>query len=74
MEKKLCCIEENVVCEIYSISGPNKCRLLELGFTRGAVLKIIRKSILNGPIEVEIRNSKIAIRSNEAENILVIVK
>lgn len=74
MEQKLCCIEENIACEIYSISGPNKCRLLELGFTRGAAVKIIRKSIFNGPIEVEIRNSKIALRNIEAENILVVVK
>lgn len=74
MEQKLCCIEENVACEIYSISGPNKCRLLELGFTRGTIVKIVRKSIFSGPIEVQVRNSKVAIRNDEAENILVIVK
>ena len=74
MQEKLCCVSENTECEVYFVSGLNKCRLLEMGFTRGTKIKVLQKSIKNGPIEIEIRNSKLAIRREEAANILVIVK
>lgn len=74
MEIRLCCVNENVVCVIYSITGQNKCRLLEMGFIRGAEIKIIRKSVMNGPLEIQIRNFKIALRKEEAANILVNLK
>ena len=64
-------VETNCTYIISHISGYHKCRLLELGFTRCQKVVLIHKASFNGPIEVEIRYSKIALSKQEAESIFV---
>ena len=46
-------------------------RLLELGFTQGEEIKVLRRAPLNGPLQVEVRNSYFAIRPSDAKHIRV---
>ena len=46
-------------------------RLLELGFEKGTLVQVVRKSLFGGPIQIKIRNSNYAIRRNEAALISV---
>lgn len=40
-------------------------RLLDMGFTRGVIFKIIRVAPLGDPIEIEIRSTKVSLRKME---------
>lgn len=68
---KLCCANVKVKYKIISVSGINKCRLLEMGFIRNSIVEIINKNSNYGPFEVKLKNYRLALRIEEAENILV---
>lgn len=66
------------VGKLYTIKGISenapikiKRRILELGFTRGQGVKIIRKSLLGKAFLIEIRGFILTIRKNIAELILI---
>ena len=42
-------------------------QLLRMGFTRKAEFTIIRKAPMGGPIEVEVRGSRVVLRSDESD-------
>lgn len=46
-------------------------RFLELGFTEGEEIRILRKAPLGGPLHVEIRDAQYAICRSDAEFIKV---
>lgn len=46
-------------------------RLMEMGFTEGSPLKIVRKAIFGDPIQIQIRNSHFAIRKADAKSIRI---
>jgi len=46
--------------------------LLEMGFTRGAVVEVCRKAAFGGPLELRLRSYRISLRVDEAEAILVV--
>nr|WP_048057957.1 ferrous iron transport protein A [Methanothermococcus okinawensis] len=48
-----------------------KKRLLEMGFTIGTNIHVIKKAPLKDPVEVEVRGYNISLRLKEAENIEV---
>ena len=48
-----------------------KNRLLRLGVVEGANVKSIRKALFNGPIQIKIKDFCLAIRKDEANNIIV---
>lgn len=59
--------------KIYTISGmcdyietKTKTRLLELGFFKGEKIKVLKKSLLGGVVLVEIMNTVLSIRKEEA--------
>ena len=44
-------------------------RILDLGFTRGAVVRLIRIAPLGDPVEVELRGYRLTVRKSEAAGI-----
>ncbi len=71
---KLSMLPLGSVCKIYNIASDaqNKNRLLELGFIEGTKVEIIKKSPAGDPTAYGVRGTVIALRSEDAENILVI--
>lgn len=63
--------KRNIRYKIDHISGQEKCRLLEIGFIRGAMVEIIKISSNGGLIILKLNNCKIAIRLIEASDIFL---
>lgn len=42
-------------------------KLLRMGLTRNAEFAVVRKAPLGGPIEIEVRGSRVVLRSDEAD-------
>jgi ferrous iron transport protein A len=53
--------------------GPIKRRLMDMGVTPGAALKVVKVAPLGDPIEINIRGYELSLRKYEAEQILVSV-
>lgn len=70
----LCCLEKGRKAHVLHVSGPNRCRLMELGFTAGAEVQVARKAAFGGPIEIELRSYRLSLRREEAEGIRVEVQ
>lgn len=47
-------------------SHRHKERLLEMGFTPGATLRLVRTAIFGDPIQIQVKNSHFAIRRSDA--------
>lgn len=58
------------VSELLSI-GLSRRRMLDLGLIPGTIINVIRKSPLGDPIAYNIRGALIALRKEEAKQILV---
>ena len=52
-------------------SGPFRKRLLEMGFTKGSQLSIVRYAPLRDPLEVEVKGCHVSLRVSEADRIEV---
>lgn len=70
-ECSLCCLAKGRKARVLTVSGPNRCRLMELGFTSGAEVTIARKAAFGGPLEIELRSYRLSLRREEAEGIRV---
>ena len=46
-------------------------RLLEMGITPGAVVRVVKNAPFGCPIEIRVRNSHLALRRSEANSIIV---
>jgi Fe2+ transport system protein FeoA len=70
---KLDSCKEGDTAVIRSVSGAGaiKKRLLEMGFTKGTEVKILRHAPLRDPIELEIKGSRLSLRVSEAHLIEV---
>ncbi|MBT8042555.1 MAG: ferrous iron transport protein A [Pontiella sp.] len=42
-------------------------KLLRMGLVRNAAFEIVRKAPLGGPIEIEVKGSRLVLRSDEAD-------
>jgi ferrous iron transport protein A len=60
--------EKGRVCRV---SGPNRCRLMELGFTNGTEVEVSRRAAFGGPLEVRLRSYRLSLRGDEAALIQV---
>ncbi len=49
--------------------GPVRRRIMDMGVTPGAMIKVIKVAPLGDPIEVNIRGYELSLRKNEAEQI-----
>lgn len=58
---------------VISVKGEQELRrrLLEMGFTTGVVVEIIRRAPLGDPIECKLRGYLLSLRSEDAKNILI---
>jgi Fe2+ transport system protein FeoA len=61
--------KEGVIVAIADL--PVTARLVEFGIYPGATVRIVNKSAFNGPLFLEVGESRIALRKSEAEAILV---
>ena len=66
-------VEINEEVKVINIAGDDDLRIkiMEMGIINGVSLKIIKKSPLNDPIVVLVKNYELTLRKNEAELILV---
>lgn len=52
----------------FSTSDPAyRQKLLRMGLVRNAEFKVVRKAPLGGPIEIEVKGSRVVLRSDEAD-------
>jgi ferrous iron transport protein A len=60
-------VGEEAMLTGFSTSDPAyRQKLLRMGLTRSASLKIVRKAPFGGPIEIEVKGSRLVLRSDEA--------
>jgi Fe2+ transport system protein FeoA len=60
-------------CAIIKQVGDLKPRLLEMGLIPGTSIRFIKRTPLDGPIEVKVRDFYLSIRLDDAKTILVAV-
>ncbi len=51
-----------------------KQKLLGMGLTKGAEIRVVRNAPLKDPMEIEVRGYNLSIRKDEAEKVIVEVK
>lgn len=51
--------------------GPMRRRIMDMGVTPGATIKVIKVAPLGDPIEVNIRGYELSLRKDEAEQIQI---
>ncbi len=59
------------VLAVLDEASPVGRRLLDLGFTPGSRLRVVRRAPLGDPVEYELRSFRICLRRSEAERIRV---
>ncbi len=62
---------KTAIIETLQVSGEILHRLMSLGFTPGAKVSVIRKAPLLDPFDISIAGSLVAVRKEDAKNILV---
>lgn len=67
----LCCLPQGCMARVVRVGGPNRCRLMELGFTSGTQIEVTRKAAFGGPLEIRLRSYRLSLRRDEAEEIRV---
>ena len=65
------CLPPGQKGRVASVAGPNRCRLMELGFTSGTEVEISRRAAFGGPLEVRLRSYRLSLRCEEAQGISV---
>ena len=51
--------------------GALKCRIMDMGITKGASVHVRKVAPLGDPIEVTVRGYELSLRKDEAENVIV---
>jgi ferrous iron transport protein A len=67
-------LEPGALARVLAVEGeaePVGRRLLDLGFTRGSRIRVVRRAPLGDPVEYELRGSRICLRQSEARRIRV---
>ena len=70
-ECSLDCLGRGQKGRVARVDGPNRSRLMELGFTNGTEVEVSRRAAFGGPLEVRLRSYRISLRRAEAESIQV---
>ena len=65
---KLSDLPENSPAAVQSVGGEARLRerLVELGFTPGARVRVLARAAFGGPLQVEVHGGTIAVRRDEA--------
>jgi ferrous iron transport protein A len=66
--------EEKDVLKVARIIGKGRHRLnlLQMGITPGTSIEVLRRAPLADPVEISVRGAKLALRQEEAKQIVVI--
>ena len=70
-ECSLDCLARGQKARICRVGGPNRHRLIELGFTSGTEVEVSRRAAFGGPLEVRLRSYRLSLRRDEAGAIQV---
>ena len=70
-ECSLDCLRRGQKGRVRGVSGPNRCRLMELGFTSGTEVEVSRRAAFGGPLEIRLRSYRLSLRADEAAGIKV---
>jgi ferrous iron transport protein A len=70
-ECSLDCLARGQKAKVAHVTGPNRCRLLEMGFTSGTEVEIARRAAFGGPLEIRVRSYRLSLRMEEAQAIQV---
>lgn len=70
-ECTLNCLGRGQKGRVSVVAGPNRCRLMELGFTRGTEVEVARRAAFGGPMLIQLRSYRLSLRPEEAEAIRV---
>lgn len=70
-ECSLDCLGRGQKAKVSRVAGPNRCRLMELGFTQGTEVEVSRRAAFGGPLEIRLRSYRLSLRRDEAEAIQV---
>ena len=64
---------EQQVLKITAVNGSQeqRTRMLQMGFTPGTQLRIVRRAPMSDPIEVKVRGTHMLLRRDECHNIKV---
>lgn len=72
-ECSLDCLGRGQKAQVCAVGGPNRCRLMELGFTNGTEVEIERRAAFGGPLEIRLRSYRLSLRKDEAATIRVLL-
>ena len=61
-ECTLDCLTKGQKGRVSAVAGPNRCRLMELGFTRGTEVEVARRAAFGGPMLVQLRSYQLSLR------------
>jgi len=64
-------IGDSFVISHLTANGEIRKRLVDMGFISGATGKLLRRAMLGGPLDLRIGAYRIALRSTEAQQIVV---
>ncbi|GAB4459161.1 MAG: hypothetical protein OHK0029_21320 [Armatimonadaceae bacterium] len=67
----LCCLPPGQKGRVALVAGPNRCRLMEMGFTRGTEVEVARRAAFGGPMLIKLRSYHVSLRRDEAESIRI---
>jgi ferrous iron transport protein A len=59
--------DKGVITGFSTADAAYRQKLLRMGLTKNAEFAVVRKAPLGGPIEVEVRGSRVVLRSDEAD-------
>lgn len=60
-------------CEVIAIrgKGPIKRRIMDMGITKGTMIKVVKLAPLGDPMELNVRGYQLSLRKEEAQHIEV---
>lgn len=72
-ELSLDSVEEQQEMKITGLTGSRaqRTRMLQMGFTPGTRIRIIRRAPMNDPVEIKVRGTSVLLRRDECQNIKV---
>ncbi len=75
-KKNLTDLEDGQTGIIDSISGGKEAakRLADLGLTTGTVIKVLRRTLFSGPVQIEVCGSKLVLGRGLASKIMIEAK
>jgi ferrous iron transport protein A len=65
--KKMKVGDHGMVSEFTTSDPQYRQKLLRMGLTRNAEFSVVRKAPFGGPIEIEVKGSRLVLRSDEAD-------